>query len=190
MMPRLSFFFLLVAAGVAMPGHAEQVFKRVDEQGNVTYESRPGYGDGSVEARDIDGGLGPSEYAIAMDQATLYNPVILFSIAKCKPCDQAREQLNKRGIPFKEKDPTTDKALYKEFQALGGGNVVPVIKIGESAVTEYTAQALTDALDAAGYPKPQKEEGAEESGEPAEGAEAIETGATDEAGEVPPDEGR
>ena len=180
-MPRISFLFLLLAMGVAMPGHAEQVFKRVDDQGNVSYESHPGYGDGSVESRDIDGGYDPSQYAIAMDQATLYNPVTLFAISKCKPCDKAREQLNKRGIPFEEKDPTSDKALYKEFQALGGGNVVPVIKIGDSAVTEYTAQALTDALEAAGYPKPEKEEGAEETGQQAEGGEAE---------EVPVDEGR
>ena len=190
-MSRFSLFCLLAAFSVALPVQAGQVFKRVDEQGNVTYESRPGSGGGAVEERDVDGGEDPTDYAIAMDQATLYSPVTLYAIKTCKPCDQAREQLNKRGIPFKELDPTSDKAIYKDYQSLGGGNVVPVIKVGDSAVTEYTATALDDALDAAGYPKPEASE--EETGEVDEAGGAEGTAdAGEEAGaeEVPPDEDR
>jgi hypothetical protein len=101
--------------------------------------------------------------------------------------------MNKRGIPFKEFDPTSDKSIYKDFQSLGGGNVVPVIKIGDSAVTEYTSKALDDALDAAGYPKPEAPEEsdqADENEEPAEGGEPAEEDVNTEAEEAPPDEGR
>ena len=140
-----------------LPAQAERVFKTVDEQGNVTYQSRPSYDGETMEERDISGGYDPSEEAIALDRAIQFSPVTVYAIKKCQPCDQAKAQLAKRKIPFTEKDPTSDNALYKEFQELGGANVVPVIKVGDTVVSEYTAKALDEALDGAGYPKPQKE---------------------------------
>jgi glutaredoxin len=157
--------YLLSGFLVAAPVQAERVFKRVDESGNVTYESRPSYDGSSIEERDISGGEDPDEDAIALDRAIQYSPVTMYAIKKCKPCDQAREQLNKRKIPFTEKDPTSDKALYKEFQDLGGANVVPVIKVGDAVVNEYTSQALEDALNSAGYPVPEKAESSQEGGD-------------------------
>ncbi|MCG6975164.1 MAG: DUF4124 domain-containing protein, partial [Acidiferrobacterales bacterium] len=58
--------YLIVGLVVAAPVQAERVFKRVDESGNVTYESRPSYGDGSIQEQDISGGQDPSEAAIAL----------------------------------------------------------------------------------------------------------------------------
>lgn len=164
---------IVLTSGLALvsPAQAERVYKTVDEQGNVTYQSRPSYDGETVEERDISGGYDPSEEAIALDRAIQFSPVTVYAIKKCKPCDQAKAQLAKRKVPFTEKDPTSDKALYKEFQELGGANVVPVIKIGDTVVSEFTTQALDEALDGAGYPKPQKEnpdEGGEEEPLPAQ----------------------
>jgi glutaredoxin len=164
---------IVLTSGLALvsPAQAERVYKTVDEQGNVTYQSRPSPDGGTVEERDISGGYGPSEEAIALDRAVQYYPVTVYAIKKCSPCNRAKEQLSRRKIPFTEKDPTSDKMLYKELQDLSGGSVVPVITIGDTVVSEYTTQALDEALDSAGYPKPYKEnpdEGGEEAPLPAQ----------------------
>ena len=103
-----SLIVLLLSAFLVMPVYADRLFKVVDEDGNVTYQTAPPSGDeGTTEQREISGGEGPSEEAIAMDRATANYPVTLFAIKNCKPCDNARAQLQARKIPFEEKDPTS-----------------------------------------------------------------------------------
>jgi glutaredoxin len=152
--------YLIVGLVVAAPVQAERVFKRVDESGNVTYESRPSYGDGSIQEQDISGGQDPSEAAIALDRASQEYPVTLYAIANCSPCDRLRNLLSKRKVPFTEKDPTSDKMLYKELKDLSGSSSVPVVVVGEDVVQQITDEAVNTALDSAGYPKPQEEDGA------------------------------
>lgn len=157
--------YLIAGLAVAAPAQAERVFKRIDESGNVTYESRPDYDSGSVEERQISGGYDPSEEAIALDRARQEYPVTLYAIANCSPCDRLRNLLSKRKIPFTEKDPTSDKLLYKELKDLSGSSSVPVVVVGEDVVQQITDEAVNTALDSAGYPKPETEENPEAGGE-------------------------
>ncbi len=57
-MPNRKLIFLLsvlLAGGVATPGHAAKIYKWTDEHGNVSYHDRPPPGDaGKVEEKDID----------------------------------------------------------------------------------------------------------------------------------------
>ncbi|MFV1997216.1 MAG: glutaredoxin family protein [Acidiferrobacterales bacterium] len=155
-MKEFLFFVLVLSVFVVMPTRAERLFKIVDEQGNVTYQTAPPTGDDSVEQRDIYGGEGPAEEEIARERATFDYPVTLYAIKKCKPCDQAREQLQKRKVPFDEKDPTSDAKLYQKYTKMVDGTNVPGLSIGENIVADYTEEALGKALDAAGYPPLEK----------------------------------
>ena len=148
---------LLMSVFMTMPAQAERLFKIVDEHGNVTYQKAPSYSGGSIERRDIYGGEDPADEEIARDRAALNHPVTLYAIKRCKPCDNARAQLQKRKIPFKEKDPTSDAKLYKAFTELIYGTTVPAITVGENIVNDYSKKTLEQALDAAGYPPIEKE---------------------------------
>jgi len=156
---------ILLPIFLSTPALAERLFKVVDEDGNVTYQTAPpGYDEGTVDQREISGGEEPSDEAIAMDRATTNNPVTLFAIKNCKPCDNARTQLQESNIPFEEKDPTSDPQLYKTFTELVNGTSVPALTVGETVVSVYTKDNLDQALQAAGYPKAEsaKEEGTKE----------------------------
>ncbi len=156
------FFALALAVFMILPTHAERLFKIVDEHGNVTYQTAPPSGDGSVEQRDIYGGEEPADEDIARDRAALNHPVTLYAIRKCKPCDNARTLLQERQIPFEEKDPTSDPKLYKTFKELVNGTTVPAITVGENVVADFTKENLNQALDAAGYPGLEEKKEAEE----------------------------
>lgn len=158
---------LVLSVFMTIPAHAERLFKVVDEHGNVTYQTAPPSGDGgTVELREIYGGEDPAEEAIARDRAALNHPVILYAIKKCKPCDRARAQLQKRKVPFEEKDPTSDAKLYKKYTEMVDGTNVPGLSVGENVVADYTADALKKALDEAGYPAlEEKKEGEQQTDE-------------------------
>ena len=150
---------LLLSAFMTVPSQAGKLFKIVDEDGNVTYQSAPPHGsDDSVEQRDIYGGEDPEEDASNRDRAALNYPVTLYAIRKCKPCDNARTQLQERKIPFEEKDPTSSPELYKAFKELVNGTTVPAVAVGDNIVANYSKDNLGQALDAAGYPSLEKKE--------------------------------
>ncbi len=167
-MVRRTSVVLVISFLFVLPVQAERVYRSVDEYGNVTYESRPTYDGESIEERDISGGYDPAEEAIALDRAIQYYPVTLYVIANCPPCDRIRDLLSKRKIPFAEKDPTSDKLLYKELKDLSGGSAVPVVMVGDNVVKQITDESINAALDGAGYPKPQPEntEQVDEEGQP------------------------
>lgn len=158
-----SLITLLFSTVLLVPVHAERLYKLVDENGNVTYQSAPPSDDGgTVERRDIYGGEGPGEDVIARERAAFDHPVTLYAVGKCKPCDKARTQLQKRKIPFTENDPGSSAEVYKKFKELVDSNVVPVIAVGENTVTVYTPKSLDTALDIAGYPAIEKNKEGEE----------------------------
>jgi glutaredoxin len=79
--------------------------------------------------------------------------VTLYVAENCTAlCAQARSLLNKRGIPFVEKNLRTkdDAEAYKK---LTGGNSVPALTIGKTLLSGFEAGQWNSALDLAGYPK-------------------------------------
>lgn len=89
------------------------------------------------------------------EAAAEQSPVALFAVPVCDACDLVRNQLQKRGIPFVEKDPSNDGAIQTELKELAGSLTVPTITIGEKILTGYNKQALDESLDGAGYAKPE-----------------------------------
>lgn len=79
-------------------------------------------------------------------------PVTLYTAADCAPCNQARELLIKRGIPFTEKT-VQGEAEQAELKTLTGDISVPVLKVGRQTLKGFEAGNFNSALDLAGYPK-------------------------------------
>jgi glutaredoxin len=125
-------------------------YKIVGPDGKVTYtdkaptaqDVRPGSGTAAPAA----GGM-PYETREAMSKY----PVTLYSTKSCPTCDQARQALRGRGVPFNEYSITTD-ADFALFQSRIGGSMFPVVVIGNQTLKTYSSSDLSGYLDAAGYP--------------------------------------
>ena len=126
-------------------------YKVVGPDGQVTYtdkpptaqDVRPSKGGGDTSA---SGGM-PYETRQAM---TKY-PVTLYSTNGCASCDQARQALRGRGVPFNEYSVNTSSD-FAAFQSRVGGSTFPVVAIGGQTLKGYSPSDLSGYLDAAGYP--------------------------------------
>lgn len=154
-MQKLAFTLGLVCTILLIPtAHGVKLYKWVDAEGNVTYHDRPPPQDGyRVERKDFEvrgkaavesGGL-----ANAVDES----PVILYTAPKCTACDLARAYLDKRNVPFTDKNVQGDADVVNELQEKSGALTVPTIMVGSKVMKGYMESLLEGELDAAGYPK-------------------------------------
>lgn len=141
---------LLAASGTVL---AAQLYRWVDEKGNVEYRDTPPPASAKkVETRSIGGGAVEEVSALpfSVQLAARNFPVTLWNSSCGAPCDQARAHLARRGVPYTEKDPQND---IEAFKKLTGGLDVPVIYIGTTRIKGYLESEWDSALDIAGYPR-------------------------------------
>lgn len=144
-----------VALLLALPALAQ--YKVVGPDGRVTYTDRPP-ADASARVTQIGAraaapapAAGPALPAELQRLAERF-PVTLFSTAACGPCDDGRNLLRQRGIPFTERTvASTDDILALERTV--GGRTVPALTVGTQALRGFSAVDWGSYLDAAGYPR-------------------------------------
>ena len=143
----------LLLGGVAA-GATAQTYKIVGPDGKVTYTDKPPT---ASVIKAPDGSSGGNGAAAAGDfpyetrQAMAKYPVTLYAAKNCGPCDNARQALRQRGVPFNEYSIGTD-ADMNALQARFGEPTAPVITIGGQTLKGYSASNVASYLDAAGYP--------------------------------------
>lgn len=134
---------------------AGEVYRWTNERGGVQYSDQPPppsarqptkvKGKGNVV--DVD------KESFEARRAREKNPVLLYSSA-CGPiCDQARDHLTQRGIPFTLKDPSKEPEIAVELKKLAGAVEVPVLLVGKAHQKGFEPGSWNSLLDAAGYPK-------------------------------------
>lgn len=142
-----------IAAFGCLPAWAQ--YKVVGPDGKVTYTDRP---PPSAEGktvplrggRDVAGSDANLPYALRNVMGRY--PVTLYTTADCAPCDQGRQMLRQRGIPFRERTATTD-ADRAAWASAVGGTQAPVLTIGSQKLSGFQDAAWNSYLDAAGYPR-------------------------------------
>lgn len=151
-MLRFLMILLLVAAGGAQAG---QVYRWVDGAGRVHYTDLPPPPD-SRQVRTLGGRGNVVEVAkesFAARQARERHPVTLFA-GDCGPlCDQARQLLQQRGIPFTHQEPQRQPEAAGALIRLTGALELPVIVIGNTHLKGFEADTWHRLLDVAGYPR-------------------------------------
>ena len=151
--------FLFVIALTASATLAQQMYRWTDEKGRVHITDTPP----PASAKGVQKSKAASNAAVPAEgsQQTPYDlalamkeyPVSLYTSPMCKEaCQKARDHLNKRGVPFREKQ-VANQQMLDELQKVSGGTNVPVLVVGAQVEKNASPDSFNQALDNAGYPR-------------------------------------
>lgn len=146
---------LWLACGVD-PVAAQVPYKVTGPDGRVTYTDRPSNEARSVRPLGTTVAASPAESGwleglpFTLRQVALRFPVTLYTAAGCVPCDQGRQLLQQRGVPFKEF--TVDAGAGSELRRREGTDHLPVMRLGQQQLLGFEAGEWQQMLGAAGYP--------------------------------------
>ena len=144
---------LIVLLLIAPPVWAQQ-YRWVDDKGRVHYtDTPPPPSARSSQKKNLKGNELGQQESYEMMQAARNAPVTLYTFTECQaPCQMARDVLNKRGVPFHEKQ-VANQQMLDELQKVSGGTNVPVLVVGSQVEKSASPEAFNQALDNAGYPR-------------------------------------
>lgn len=146
---------LLLVPLLLLPALAQaQMYRWVDSNGKVHYSDQaPSSGAKNVQKQSLSAGQGSTAgLPYALQQAVKNFPVTLYTSEVCKDtCVEARELLNKRGVPYSEAS-VADEVDIAQLKQLSGGAMVPVMTVGREVYKGFESGIYKSALDTAGYP--------------------------------------
>jgi glutaredoxin len=146
---------------------AAELYKWVDEFGNVTYQDSPPSSSVSFEEQiytDPNQTLQES-VAFEIEEAANSSPVTFFSVPICDACDLVRLYLEQNSIPYTEKNIQDNVELQQELKILADALRVPTLAIGDELIDGYSKSAMRNALIENGYPIEQIEAGVSPEGD-------------------------
>lgn len=142
---------------ISLPAYAAKLYKWVDEQGRVSYQDSPPPKESNFsETAIVDpDAVDPAtkSYQDKITAAASKSPVVLFSIPECDGCDLIRSYLEKRNVPFEEKNVEDNPEVQDELKGVAGRLEVPLVVLGERVLRGYSRSVLETEFDSAGFPK-------------------------------------
>ena len=144
---------LLICLTIWANTGAAELYRSIDKDGKVHYSDSPLLDSDDVQQLKLGDAPKPDENLPYETRRAMANfPVTLYTFPDCGvACQQARELLNKRGIPYAEKSVTKREDL-DAFRKDSGDNILPSATIGKTWVKGFVADQWTKELDFAGYP--------------------------------------
>ena len=139
---------------LATVAQAQQVHRIVGPDGKVTFSDRaPEDKKAQSTVLSTASGGGASNPALPSElrQVASRFPVTLYTGESCSPCQQARQLLVQRGVPFTERSVNTNDDL-DALRRLSGESALPFGTIGRQQLKGFSDAEWTQYLDAAGYP--------------------------------------
>ncbi|MBU1397218.1 MAG: glutaredoxin family protein [Gammaproteobacteria bacterium] len=136
------------------PLAAAQLYQWKDTQGRMQYSDQPPPPSvRNAQQKSFKGNVIEVGESYSAKTAREKNPVTLYASACGAPCDQARQLLTERGVPFSNKDPQASPESQAELQKLTGRLSVPVLVVGSDKIDGFETGQWQAMLDRAGYPK-------------------------------------
>lgn len=146
-----------LAAALVLAAHAQtNVYRWTDKDGKVHFSDTPPPEDAKEASQKRMGGGGADDAPLpyATQVAARRNPVTLYTGTDCGDlCAQGRALLDRRGIPYAEKDAQNNRADREALRKLVGSLEVPALIVGEMKTKGYDEDSWNSALDSAGYPR-------------------------------------
>lgn len=153
-MKRARLMVALLIAATSATTAAAQLYQWKDAQGRMVYSDQaPPPSVKNAQKKSFKGSVIEGSESYAARTAREKHPVTLYASACGTPCDQARQLLNERGIPFSSKDPQISPEAQGELRKLIGQLRVPVLVVGTDKISGFESGQWHGALDRAGYPK-------------------------------------
>jgi glutaredoxin len=142
----------LVFALTPMLAAGAQLYRWVDEKGNVEWRDTPPPPHAKkVEQRNVGANtIETSTLPYSVQQAVKNFPVTLWAFDCGDPCNRARAHLQKRGVPHVERNAQKEPDALK---SITGTLEVPVLLVGSKHLKGYLESDWDAALDSAGYPR-------------------------------------
>ena len=148
---------LVLLAMAAALGYAQStVYKWTDKDGKVHFSDSPPPEDAKDAAQRTMGGGGPSDASLpfATQDAARRNPVAIFVSPDCgDACAQGIDLLEKRGVPYSQRDPMNNAADKEALRKMVGALYVPTLAVGDKPLKGFEEDQWNAALDSAGYPR-------------------------------------
>ena len=139
---------------LATATQAQQVHRIVGPDGKVTFSDRaPEDKKAKSTVLSTASGGAASNPALPTELRQIASrfPVTLYTGESCSPCQQARQLLVQRGVPFTERSVNTNDDL-DALRRLSGESALPFGTIGRQQLKGFSDAEWTQYLDAAGYP--------------------------------------
>ena len=153
LLPPLLSIFLALAATAAS---AQTTYRWIDPAtGRTVISDQPPPPNARQVTKAKGGETGDApQRSYATRQAAEKFPVTLYTAANCLAnCQQARDLLNARGVPFSEHMLKTAEDIAALRQLVGSEPSVPTLTVGKQLTQGLEAGAWNNLLDLAGYPK-------------------------------------
>jgi glutaredoxin len=149
------FFIIGLLALTLNSAQADTLYRWIDKEGKVHYGDRPA--DDAVKAEQkrfsAPSSAGDDELSYGIRKAKQDFPVTLYVASNCSEyCVKARALLNRRGVPFVEKNLLTQEEV-DAFKKLTGGDSTPTLMVGKTPLKGFEEGQWNSELDIAGYPK-------------------------------------
>ena len=138
---------------LATATQAQQVHRIVGPDGKVTFSDRaPEDKKAQSTVLSTASGGAASNPALPSELRQIASrfPVTLYTGESCSPCQQARQLLVQRGVPFTERSVNTNDDL-DALRRLSGESALPFGTIGRQQLKGFSDAEWTQYLDAAGY---------------------------------------
>lgn len=149
-----AWILLPLLAAFPLGASAEELYRWVDEKGQVTYSDMPPPPSvADVQQKRFGDKAGTQQLPYALQTATRDFPVILYTTDCGSGCEQAAKLLDVRGVPHAQKNAKDPKVAQELMKLMDGKVFAPVLVVGKSVVKGYEEGAWHSALDIAGYPK-------------------------------------
>lgn len=150
---------LIACCAALAASTAAAQYKVIDPKGDVTYTDRlpPQVDRQRVQSLGLAGAIASPVDSLPYElrQPARQFPVTLYTMPGCSACDNGRYYLRKRGIPYVEKS-VAGPADREAFEKLSVGSEVPVLRIGQQVLRNFSEAAWAADLDLAGYPAASK----------------------------------
>ena len=138
---------LLLVLFIISPVSHGQLYKWVDEQGNVFYGDSPPE---NVDLKAITGNV--SSFSSVSVEPFVYDSaniakrkksktVVMYSTSWCGYCKKAARHFRKNNIPFTEHDIEKSASAAKEYKKLNGRGV-PIILIGQQRMNGFDSRSF------------------------------------------------
>ena len=139
---------------LATATQAQQVHRIVGPDGKVTFSDRAPEdkkAQSTVLSTASGGAASNPALPTELRQIASRFPVTLYTGESCSPCQQARQLLVQRGVPFTERSVNTNDDI-DALRRLSGESALPFGTIGRQQLKGFSDAEWTQYLDAAGYP--------------------------------------